>query len=133
MIGIPPATLASNPIGSFLELCCNSYLWYASIALFAVTTDLPFAKAFFTTLNASSIPPINSTTISILSSSNMSSILSLNFISKSRSFFRFLTTPMSGTISLPALAVIMSLFFCSIFTTLLPTVPTPIIPTFIII
>ena len=54
-------------------------------------------------------------------------------ISKPLSFLRFLTTPLFTTISTPARAEITSALLLSILATEVPTVPTPMIPIFIII
>ena len=99
--------------------------------LFAVTTALPFSKAFFYDFVWFSIPPINSTTILIESSSSISSTFVVNLMLTSFVLFKLETTPMVGTISTPARAEIIFLLSNKIFATLVPTVPTPIIPTFL--
>src|SRR5687767_1446785 len=66
MIGIPPATDASNP--TITPLACAaakmSVPWLASSALFAVTMCLPLAIASSTSDRAGSMPPMSSHTMS---------------------------------------------------------------------
>ena len=66
----------------------------------------------------------------MLSSSKISLAFVDSFMLTSLFLSKFETTPIVGTISTPALAVIIFLFSINIFATLDPTVPTPIIPTF---
>ena len=131
MIGMPPATLASKPNGVFLAKFCKAYLWYAKSALFAVTTAFLRFKISLTTLKGSSTPPISSTKTSISSRFMTLFISSVKGMPASLFLFKFLTTPMTGTISSPHLAAISFLFFSKIFATDSPTVPTPKIATFI--
>ena len=70
MIGMPPATAASKPIitpflcaAAKISLPCT-----ASKALLAVTTCLPAAMASSTSVLATPVPPISSTTMSIAGS-----------------------------------------------------------------
>jgi hypothetical protein len=73
MIGIPPATLASNAYltPAFSAAWNNSSPCSQIKALFAVITGFPFSKARRVSARASSIPPINSQIISISGSSTI--------------------------------------------------------------
>ena len=78
-MGIPPATLASN-IKSRLAASAkgkSSAPYFANTSLLAVTTLLPFLKAFAIKSLAGFSLPSNSTTMSISGSSKMSSALAV--------------------------------------------------------
>ena len=80
MMGMPPPTDASKasslPAASAASI--TSLPWVAMSALLAVTTFLPAASAFSTTVRAMVVPPMSSTTISISGSLMMLLKLSVN-------------------------------------------------------
>ena len=110
IIGMPPATLASNmkSTSCFSAASNISLPNCAKTSLFAVTTCLPFSIAFNIYSRAGCIPPNNSTTISMLSSFKISSILSVKTTSplKSRFLFKLRTKTLLTSISLPIFALI---------------------------
>ena len=136
MIGMPPATAASNatitPLADAAAKislpCC------ASSALFAVTTCLPLPMASSTIERAGSTPPINSHTMSISGwrTTTAESLVRLippmpRVPSRARSSVRVAIQVIR--IGLPARRVISSSLRRSTSNTPLPTVPKPISPT----
>ena len=130
IIGIPPATAASNAtLTPFSAAAAKISLPCSAIsALLAVTTCLPLAIAFNTSSLATVVPPMSSTRTSTLGSSATAKISVLT-----------LTPGMSAprrapicsiTISQPARAEISALLRVNTSKVPLPTVPKPHIATF---
>ncbi len=136
MIGMPPATAASN--ATITPFACAaakiSLPWRASSALLAVTTCLPLAMASSTSVRAGSMPPISSMTMSMsgCASTTLASLVRLT-PSTPRVFSRATSSARSAIhvmrIGRPARRVISSSFRRSTVHVPLPTVPMPSRPT----
>ena len=133
IIGIPPATAASN---ATCTLCCSasakiSLPCSASRALLAVTTCLPCLIASVTTSRATVMPPITSMTISTSSARTIDSRSSLHAIPSSCRSGRSRRLPTWVIrISRPVRRVISAALSCSRRNAPTPTVPNPKIARF---
>src|SRR2546426_3767539 len=129
--GMPPATAASNPSMTRLRRASAkiSAPWWASSALFAVTTCLPDASAFRMKVRAGSRPPTSSITIctSGSSSTRLASPTSGSRprSSPSRGRVRSASATRRSTSRQPARSCISAPWLSSTLTTPLPTVPRP--------
>src|ERR671910_691651 len=133
-IGMPPATAASNPIVTPFASArrASSAPWWASRALFAVTTGLPAPSAAWHSASAGpSAPPISSTTTST-SGSAASAMASSYQRKRPRSTPRLRSRLRAETAvilsSRPARSASRLPFWASSLTTALPTVPSPAMP-----
>ena len=136
MIGMPPATEASNAIErpSSRARSNSSGPCSASSALFAVTTSLPLSSSRSMIVRSGSRPPISCATTLISGLLITSSTLSVSTPfgrSQSRAFLRSRTTAFSSHSVRPAWRAVRSPWSSSSFATPCPTVPKPMIATFV--
>src|SRR6266571_5268075 len=129
--GMPPATAASKASATPRRLASShsSWPWWASSALFAVTTCLPAASALRMKVRAGSRPPISSTTTGIegspstrLASAVIGSALRS---SPSRGRVRSVSATAASVRRQPARSSRFSRRFWRILTMPAPTVPSP--------
>ena len=136
MIGTPPATAASKATITFLRCAAAkiSLPCFASSALFAVTTCLPFSMAFSTRSLVVVSPPINSQTMSIsgwLTISIASATILIPSSETARGFVMSLAVAWVMRMSRPARREISSAFRRNTSMVPAPTVPRPNRPTLI--
>src|SRR5918996_862632 len=133
-IGMPPATAASKPIVTWFASArrASSAPWWASRALFAVTTGLPAPSAAWHSANAGpSAPPISSTTTSTsgsAASASASSYQRKRARSTPRARSRWRAETAVTLSSRPARSASRLPFCASSLSTALPTVPSPAMP-----
>ena len=129
IMGIPPATAASNSKSQWYSPASSSSSCpcIAIRSLLAVTTCLPFSNAALMYVRAGSIPPITSTTMSMLSSPITSSQTSVSFSAGilSAYFALFRTRTFTTSSAAPILKGISSFCLSIISYTPPPTVPMP--------
>ena len=133
MIGMPPATAASNcTIRLFCSASAKISLPYsANSFLLAVTTCLPCCKASSTNWRAKSVPPNNSATISTSgwrTTSKGSLVISVCGGQMLCAFSVSRLDTMKIFTSRPKRRLISAALFCNTSTAPLPTVPNPKIP-----